>query len=111
MTNHFSSFALAIDLAESGPFAELLVIVDLDQVDLMFGTEGLNQLDVPTIKRDRDINETIAFVSISKNRQPAQNALLLTWARRSCRPTRTSERIAYRGLWQPREDHEPGHRG
>ena len=46
-TYHFSGFAFAVDLAETRPFTEFLVVVNLDQIDLMFGAESLDQLDVP----------------------------------------------------------------
>ena len=38
--------ALTVDLAEAGPGTEDLGVTDLDEVDLVLGTEGLNQLDV-----------------------------------------------------------------
>ena len=37
---------LLVDLAETSPLTENLRVADLNQVDLVFGTEGLNQLDV-----------------------------------------------------------------
>jgi len=37
---------LLVDLAKTSPLTENLRVTDLDQVDFMFGTEGLNQLDI-----------------------------------------------------------------
>jgi len=45
-TDDFTGVALLVDLAKTGPLAENLRVTDLDQVDLVFGTEGLNQLDI-----------------------------------------------------------------
>ena len=37
---------LLVDLAETSPLTENFRVADLNQIDLVFGTEGLNQLDV-----------------------------------------------------------------
>ena len=42
----FTRVTLLVDLAKTSPLTENLRVTDLDQVDLVFGTEGLNQLDV-----------------------------------------------------------------
>ena len=63
VTHHFSGFAFAIDLAKAGPLAELLVVVDLDQVDLMFGAQSLHQFDVPKRRRVKRY-----FYALSSNR-------------------------------------------
>ena len=44
--NNLTGVTLTIDLTETGPFTELLGIRDLDQVDVVFGTESFNELDV-----------------------------------------------------------------
>lgn len=44
--HHLAGFALTVDLAETNPLAELLIVINLDQVDLMLSAEGLHQLDV-----------------------------------------------------------------
>lgn len=44
--DHLAGLALLVDLAHAGPFAQQFVVVHLDQVDAVLGTEGLNQLDV-----------------------------------------------------------------
>lgn len=41
-----SGVALLVDLAQSSPSTEDLGVTDLDQIDLVFGAQGLNQLDV-----------------------------------------------------------------
>ena len=45
-TNDLTSVTLLVDLAKTSPLTENLGVTDLDQVDLMFSAEGLNQLDV-----------------------------------------------------------------
>jgi hypothetical protein len=45
-TNDLTGVTFTIDLTETGPFTELLGIRDLDQVDVVFSTEGFNQLEV-----------------------------------------------------------------
>ena len=44
--NDLTGVTLLVDLAKTSPLTENLRVADLDQVDLVFGTEGLNQLDV-----------------------------------------------------------------
>ena len=44
--NDLTSVTLLVDLAKTCPLTENLRVTDLNQVDLVFGTEGLNQLDV-----------------------------------------------------------------
>jgi len=45
-SDDLAGVTLAIDLAETGPLAELLGIRDLDQVDVVLSAESLNELDV-----------------------------------------------------------------
>jgi hypothetical protein len=45
-TDDLPRVTVLVDLAETGPLTENLPVTDLDQVDLVFGAEGLNQLDV-----------------------------------------------------------------
>jgi hypothetical protein len=42
----FTRVTLLVDLAKTSPLTENLRVTDFDQVDLVFSTEGLNQLDV-----------------------------------------------------------------
>lgn len=44
--DNLAGVALAVDLAETRPSAENLGVTDLDEVDLVLSTEGLNELDV-----------------------------------------------------------------
>ena len=44
--NDLTGITLLVNLAKTRPLTENLRITDLNQVDLVFGTEGLNQLDV-----------------------------------------------------------------
>lgn len=45
-TNDLTGVALTVNLAETSPGTENLGISDLDQVNLVFGAKGLNELDV-----------------------------------------------------------------
>ena len=45
-TDDLAGVAFLVDLAKTSPLTENLRVANLDQVDLVFGTEGLNQLDV-----------------------------------------------------------------
>ena len=40
--NNLTGVALLVDLAKTSPLTENLRVTDLNQVDLVFGTEGLN---------------------------------------------------------------------
>ena len=44
--DNLTGIALLVDLAKTSPLTENLRVTNLDQVDLMFGTEGLNQLNI-----------------------------------------------------------------
>lgn len=44
--NDLPRVALAVDLAETGPRAQGLGVGDLEEVDLVLGAEGLDELDV-----------------------------------------------------------------
>ena len=44
--NNLTGVALLVDLTKTSPLTENLRVTDLNQVDLMFGTEGLNQLNI-----------------------------------------------------------------
>jgi len=44
--NDLTGVTLLVDLAKTCPLTENLRVTDLNQIDLVFGTEGLNQLDV-----------------------------------------------------------------
>ena len=43
-SDDLSGLSLLVDLAKSGPFTELLVVVDLDKGDVVFLAEGRNEL-------------------------------------------------------------------
>ncbi len=45
-TNNLTGVALPIDFAKSRPGSEDLGVADLDEVDLVFGAKGLDELDV-----------------------------------------------------------------
>jgi hypothetical protein len=55
---------LLVDLAKTSPLAKNLRVTDLNQVDLVFGTEGLNQLDVLGLGTglDEDTQVSLAFI-------------------------------------------------
>ena len=56
--------ALTVDLAEAGPGTEDLGVTDLDEVDLVLGTESLNELDVLGLgaSLDEDAQVSLALV-------------------------------------------------
>jgi hypothetical protein len=45
-TNDLTRVTLLVDLAKTSPLAKNLRVTDLDQVNLVFGAKGFNQLDV-----------------------------------------------------------------
>jgi hypothetical protein len=45
-SNHLTGFALLVDLAETSPFAQFLVVINLDEVDSVFAAESLHKLHV-----------------------------------------------------------------
>merc|ERR1719199_1172499 len=47
--DNLSGLSIGIDLAESRPFAELLAVGNLDDWDLLFAREGLDQFDVSLV--------------------------------------------------------------
>jgi len=55
---------LLVDLAKTCPLTENLRVTDLDQVDLVFGTKGLNQLDVLGLGTglDEDTQVSLALI-------------------------------------------------
>jgi hypothetical protein len=55
---------LAIDLAETGPLAELLGVRDLDQVDVVLSAESLNELDVLLLSAGLDEDGHMGLASI-----------------------------------------------
>lgn len=62
--HHFTWIALPIDLAQSSPGAKDFSISDFDQVDFMFGTESLDELDVFCLRAcfDEDAQVGLALV-------------------------------------------------
>ena len=63
-TNDLTSVTLLVDLAKTSPLTENLRVADLDQVDLVFGTEGLDQLDVLGLGTglDEDTQVSLALI-------------------------------------------------
>jgi hypothetical protein len=45
-SDDLAGLALLVDFAQTSPFAELLVVIDLQEVDAVLSTEGLDELDV-----------------------------------------------------------------
>lgn len=45
-TDNLAGLAFLVDLTHASPLAEQFVVVHFDQVDAVFGTKGLHQLDV-----------------------------------------------------------------
>jgi hypothetical protein len=62
--NDLAGVTLLVDLAKTSPLTENLRVTDLNQVDLVFGTEGLNQLDVLGLVTglDKDTQVGLALV-------------------------------------------------
>ena len=60
----FTRVTLLVDLAKTSPLTENLRITDLDQVDLVFGTEGLNQLDVLGLSTGLDEDTQVGLALI-----------------------------------------------
>ena len=45
-SDDLAGVAVLVDLAESGPLAELLVVIHLEELDAVLRAKGLNELDV-----------------------------------------------------------------
>ena len=62
--NNLTGVTLLVDFAKTSPLAENLRVTDLDQVDLVFGTEGFNQFDVLGLGTglDEDTQVSLAFI-------------------------------------------------
>lgn len=62
--NNLSRIPLLVNLAETGPGSELLRVRDFDEVDFMFGAEGLNEFDVFGFRAslDEDTQVGLTFV-------------------------------------------------
>ena len=56
--------ALTVDLAETGPGTENLGVTDLDEVDLVLGTEGLNELDVLGLSAGLDEDAKVSLTLV-----------------------------------------------
>lgn len=63
-TNDLARVALAVDLAETSPGTEDLGVTNLNEVDLVLGTERLNELDILGLSAslDEDAQVGLAFV-------------------------------------------------
>jgi hypothetical protein len=62
--NDFAGIALTIDLAQTGPGAQHLGVTNLDEVDLVLGAEGFDELDVLGLCAglDKDAKMSLALV-------------------------------------------------
>ena len=62
--DNLTGVALLVDLAKTSPLTKNLRVPDLDQVNLVFGTEGLNQLEVLGLATglDEDTQVSLAFI-------------------------------------------------
>lgn len=62
--NNLTGVTLLVDLAETSPLTKNLRVTNLNQVDLVFGTESLNQLDVLGLVTglDEDTQMSLALV-------------------------------------------------
>ena len=56
--------ALTVDLAETSPGAEDLGVTDLDEVDLVLGAEGFNELDVLSLCAGLDENAKVGLTLV-----------------------------------------------
>jgi len=45
-SNDLPGVTLSVDLGQTGPLSEDLGVRDLDEIDVVLGTEGLNELEV-----------------------------------------------------------------
>jgi len=62
--DNLAGLALAVDLGETGPLAEDLGVRDLDELDVVLGAEGLNELRVLGLSDslDEDTEVRLALV-------------------------------------------------
>ena len=62
--NNLTGVTLLVDLAETSPLTKNLRVTNLNQVDLVFGTESLNQFDVLGLVTglDEDTQMSLALV-------------------------------------------------
>lgn len=56
--------SLTVDLAETSPGAEDLCVTDLDEVDLVLRAEGLNELDVLSLRAGLDENAKVGLTLV-----------------------------------------------
>ena len=62
--NDLAGVALTVDLAETGPGTKDLGVTDLDEVDLVLGTESLNELDVLGLSAGLDENAEVGLTLV-----------------------------------------------
>ena len=62
--DNFARVTLLVDFTKASPLTKNLRVTDLDEVDFVFGTEGLNQLDVFRLSAglDEDTQVGLAFI-------------------------------------------------
>ena len=63
-SNDLAGVTLPVDLAETSPGTEDLGVTDLDEVDLVLGTEGLNELDVLSLRASLDEDAKVGLTLI-----------------------------------------------
>lgn len=62
-SNNLAGVTLTVDLAETGPFTELLSIGDLDQVDVVLSAKSLNELDVLLLSAGLNEDSKVSLTS------------------------------------------------
>ena len=65
-THDLARVALLVDLAQTSPGTEDLCVTDLDQIDLVFGTQGLDQLDVLCFRTSLDENAQVGLAFVKR---------------------------------------------
>ena len=62
--NDLAGVTLLVDLAETSPGAEDLGVTDLDEVDLVLGTESLDELDVLCLRAGLDEDAKVGLTLV-----------------------------------------------
>lgn len=72
--NDLARVALTVDLAETSPGAEDLGVANLDEVDLVLSTEGLDELDVLGLSASLDEDAQVRLALVKRLRALAETA-------------------------------------
>ena len=72
--NDLAGVALTVDLAETSPGTEDLSVTNLDEVNLVLSTEGLNELDVLGFSTSLDKDAKVGLTLIEGLRALAETA-------------------------------------